>query len=122
VKLILSVCLIALLQIQLAELFHNLGMQLEQLGNLPHRSLGFLYVSTVLQPHRQDWKLDYMAHWCIVSAQDRMIEGQRYPVIPFEAITLSKFYPNDKRAYFIAGLAKRIVKEQRLKPTIEQVK
>lgn len=118
---LLILILLCLFQIQLAELLHNLGRQLAILGNLPHRSLGMVYAATILQPNRKDYLRTYIAEWAIANADKRIEEGVRRPVIPFLAIEMSKFNPDDRDWRILAAFCSQIERDRKadLEPKLE---
>lgn len=59
------------------------GRQLAMLRNLPHRYLGMLYYSWLLQPHRTEYLREYAVNWYIATSED-----ERYSLL--EATTNNK--------------------------------
>lgn len=91
-------------QVHIANTLHERGIQLSMLRNLPHRYLGLLYISHMMQPHRFDWEKDYIFEWAIATYEMRVLEGTTRPVIPEQAILAAAFHPEDKEMQKIKGL------------------
>jgi hypothetical protein len=54
-----------------------------------------LYVAHILQPHRSDFAFDYVTQVLSSYEGERLIEGQRIPVVPIQCVMLARQFPND---------------------------
>ncbi len=95
IRIALFIITLTLGQIQIATILHDRGILLTVFGNQPHRSLGMLYTAHILQPHRSDFAFDYVTQVLSAYEGERLIEGQRVPVVPMECVTLARQFPND---------------------------
>jgi hypothetical protein len=71
-------------------------MLLTILGNLPHRSLGLLYVAQQMQPQRNDYAFDYTTQVLSAYENEILIEGQRIPVVPMQIVSQARKFDDDK--------------------------
>ena len=95
IRLGLFIITLTLGQIQIATILHDRGILLTIFGNLPHRSLGMLYTAHMMQPHRADFAFDYVTQVMASYEGERLIEGQRVPVVPMQCVALARQFPND---------------------------
>ena len=83
VKLFLIASLLTFTQMHVSEQLQMRGRQLSFLRNLPHRYLGFLYYSWMLQPHRTDLLCHYGIEWHVATKErGSLLEGTTRPVVP----------------------------------------
>lgn len=83
IKILLTASLLTFIQMHVSEQLQMRGRQLAFLRNLPHRYLGMLYYSWMLQPHRNDLLYNYGIEWHIaVHERECLLEGMTKPVVP----------------------------------------
>lgn len=94
VKIALIASLLTFGQMHVSEQLQMRGRQLSFLRNLPHRYLGMLYWSWMLQPHRNDLLAHYGIEWNkAVRDRGSLLEGMTRPVIP---ILIARESPHDE--------------------------
>jgi len=96
IRITLFIITLTLGQIQIATRLHDTGLVMTIFGNLPHRALGMLYVAHLMQPHRTDYAFDYTANVMASYEGERMLEGQKMPVIPMQIVYLAREFHHDK--------------------------
>ncbi len=94
-RLLLILCLSLTVKMQLVDYLFQTGKKLAMMGNLPHRSLGMLHAAHVLAPHRADIAYQYCIEWLMIDKSERLLEGQRRPVVPMYIVKLSARFPRD---------------------------
>jgi hypothetical protein len=97
IKAALLFAMFAFLQMHVSEQLQARGRQLAFLRNLPHRYLGMLYYSWMLQPHRTDYLIQYASEWNIaVRHRESLLEGMTRPVVSLLVSNESMRHPEDE--------------------------
>ena len=105
VKIALIASLLTFMQMHVSEQLQMRGRQLSFLRNLPHRYLGMLYYSWMLQPHRTDLLTHYGIEWSkAVHNRGSLLEGMTKPVIPILIAKQSGLNPNDQNLHMLSKM------------------
>ena len=98
VKAALIFALFVFIQMHVSEQLQARGRQLSFLRNLPHRYLGMLHYSWLLQQHRTDYLIHYVSEWNIaVRERESIIEGMTKPEGALLVTSVSMVYPEDEQ-------------------------
>jgi hypothetical protein len=82
IKSLIICALVVFAQAHISEQLQMRGRQLSFLRNLPHRYLGMLYYSWLLQPHRTEHLREYAVSWHIaVRQRECLLEGMTKPTV-----------------------------------------
>ena len=110
IKASLIAALFIFIQMHVSEQLQTRGRQLAFLRNLPHRYLGMLYYSWILQQHRSDYLIHYAAEWNIaVRERECLLEGMTKPVVPILVSNASMLNPHDEK---LRNMSKYLVSEE----------
>lgn len=122
IKMALIASLVIFFQMHVSEQLQARGRQLSFLRNQPHRYLGLLWYSYILQQHRTDYLIQYAAHWNIaVRERGSLLEGETKPVVPLLLIQAMKIHPDDEQlALMTKMMAEQEYKERGERPQIIQ--
>jgi hypothetical protein len=97
VKAALLFSLFCFMQMHVSEQLQAKGRQLAFLRNLPHRYLGMLYYSWLLQQHRTDYLIQYASEWNVaVRHRESLLEGMTKPTVVLLVVKASSMHPNDE--------------------------
>lgn len=83
------------------EIIHREGDTLSRLYNLPHRSLGMLYLCAVKAPYRADYVKDYLVAYFNAADGGYLQEGQKYPVVDCYAVNAARSFPRNSDLWAI---------------------
>ena len=109
VKIFLIVSLLTFGQMHVSEQLQMRGRQLSFLRNLPHRYLGMLYYSWMLQPHRTDLLVHYATEWHIATKErESLLEGMNKPVIALLVAKESGLHSDEN----LSKLSKMLLNEE----------
>jgi len=110
VKVAVLISLMVYAQAHMSEQLQSRGRQLAFLRNLPHRYLGMLYYSWLLQQHRTDYLAQYAINWNI-AVRDRgaILEGMTKPVVTLLILKQMQDHPEDEA---LRRLGKLMVKQE----------
>jgi len=110
IKISVILALMVYAQAHLSEQLQSRGRQLAFLRNLPHRYLGMLYYSWLLQQHRTDYLAQYAINWNIaVNDRGAIAEGMTKPVVALLISKQSQGHPEDER---LRSLSKMLVSQE----------
>jgi hypothetical protein len=98
IKAALIFALFVFIQMHVSEQLQARGRQLAFLRNLPHRYLGMLYYSWILQQHRTDYLFHYASEWnTAVRHRESLLEGTTRPVVPILVLKAVAIRPEDEQ-------------------------
>jgi hypothetical protein len=110
IKVGLIFSLFIFMQMHVSEQLQARGRQLAFLRNMPHRYLGLLWYSWILQQHRTDYLVQYAAQWKIATKErGSIIEGTTKPVVPTLLFQALKLHPEDEQ---LALMTKYLVQDE----------
>ena len=125
IKAFLIFALLVFIQIHISEQMQVRGRQLAFLRNLPHRYLGMMYYSWMLQPHRTDLLCNYAIEWhTAVVDRGSLLEGMKKPVVPLLIAKHSGLNPKDENLHLLSKMLlneelKAMEPELKPKPILE---